>query len=182
MAWQRCARRALTYTHTRILISDVPVHPSFPDLLVDWARSLDYSARSGRIQAITLAALNLLCRDHVCEVTSATITAAPTPVKLADQQVSLPWSAGIAAALLLPSGGRQTVTEGTVSLCDVPFDAAAAGLSDGTMVDLRYDPDDARAMYLISADAWVARAPASAFEHHVPWIELVNSPVLPRGV
>jgi hypothetical protein len=43
-------------------------------------------------------------------------------------------------------------------------------------VDVRYDPDDARVVLLIYNGAYVIRAYAAAFEHHLTWLDLVDEP------
>jgi hypothetical protein len=174
--FEAAAQRALSYIHTRVSPSATPTadDSALPAALADWVWALERSARFGQVLGMTLADLTALARDHMRDATAASVAAAPTPVGLAEQQVSLPWSMGIAAALLLPSAGTHTVAGGTVSLWGVPFDAA--DLPDGARADLRHDPDDARAVYLIAGGAQVIRAPAAAFEHYVPWSELINSP------
>jgi hypothetical protein len=58
----------------------------------------------------------------------------------------------------------------------VAFEVADDGLGDGTPVDVRYDPDDARAVYLMHSGAYVSKASAAAFEHHLSWLDLVSDP------
>ena len=101
----------------------------------------------------------------------------PTPTIFAEQHVSLPWSTGIAAAYLLPFGGKQCVTDGQVELRGVPYAARSSGLTDGMEVELRYDPDDARTIFLVYNGCHVVKAPACAFEGaQVSWFELVGDP------
>ena len=110
-----------------------------------------------------------------------TMIASPTPTVLAGQQVTLPWSAGIAAAYLLPSGGQCAVTNGRVSLWGVPYDAA--GFSENAAVDIRFDPDDARSCFVVYDNHYVIRAWASAFVGaQVTWFDLVENPEQLKGL
>jgi len=99
---------------------------------------------------------------------------------LIERGVSLPWENGIAATLLLPSAGKMMVRDGKVWAFSVPFDAAASGLEDGETVEIRYDPDDARAVYLICGVGRTTRALACAFEHRTNWYELAEDLVFPE--
>jgi hypothetical protein len=109
---------------------------------------------------------------------SATTSAVNPPNMLIVQGVSLPWESGLAATLLLPSAGETIVRDGKVWPFGVPFDAAAGDIPDGQSVDVRYDPMDARYVYLVYKSAHVRRVSASAFEHRVAWAELVDDPAM----
>jgi len=56
----------------------------------------------------------------------------------------------------------------------IPFDVASCGLEDGKQVDVRYDPDDAHAVFGIYDSAVVVQAGACAFEHQVSWLDLLE--------
>jgi len=103
------------------------------------------------------------------------VIASSTPAVLSEQQVTLPWSTGVAAAYLLPSGGQYEVIKGRVSLWGVPYDAA--DLPEKTVVDIRFDPDDARTCFLVHNSHHVVRATASAFiGAQITWFDLVEDP------
>lgn len=123
----------------------------------------------------TLHELRIRLLDYLHDASAATFAVA-TPAWLLEQQVSLPWSNSIAAALLLPSAGVDRVQQRRVWAFGVAFEVTDDDLVDGTPVDVRYDPDDARAVYLIHSGAYVSKAPAAAFEHHLTWLDLVDDP------
>ena len=185
------ALQALFYTHTHITVEDhdlaveertsadkvfIGFPESFKSYLDRWSLSLVASPRS---TLPTLSECLTFLLDYVHTDTAEMTFISPTPSVFAAFQVSLPWSTGIASALYLPPGHVQAVTQGEVELFGVPFDAAGSGLTDGTIVDVRYDPDDARSVYLIHAGHHVTKASASAFEgERRPWLELVADPSL----
>lgn len=97
-----------------------------------------------------------------------------TPMVFVDDDACLPWGHELSSALLLPSGGRQQVTNGIIHLFDVPFDASSAGYADGCVVDVRFDLWDARYVYLVDENTMVRRAPACAFEHRTNWLDVLS--------
>jgi hypothetical protein len=151
---------------------------SLPHHVVSW---LEYQTRktlSDARHGMTLADLRLALLDLLREAPRENGIPRATPIALAESGCSLPWGHGIAAALLLPSGGIHRVHQGMVSLWGVPFDLTASGLPDGKEVDIRYDPDDARRTYAVYDNARVVPAPACAFEHRTTWLELVTDPAV----
>jgi hypothetical protein len=76
----------------------------------------------------------------------------------------------------LPSAGSHTVQQRQIWPFGVPFEVVSDEPADGTPVDVRYDPDDARVVLLIYNGAYVIRAYAAAFEHHLTWLDLVDEP------
>jgi hypothetical protein len=166
------ADRALYYTHCQLLpTTENQMHTSrfvgFPDTFTAWLSTIQ---NVPTLQELRIRLLNYL-HDG-----SATTFAAATPTPLLKQQVSLPWSTGIAAALLLPSAGSHTVQQRQIWPFGVPFEVVSDEPADGTPVDVRYDPDDARVVLLIYNGAYVIRAYAAAFEHHLTWLDLVDEP------
>jgi hypothetical protein len=165
---------SLTYLHIN-LASEVgrgaeTTWAGFPEEMQYWLEQIDQNTKPQTIADLYDYILVKLSQDA-----QERYFAASTPLFLQAYGVSLPWSTGIAAAKLLPSGGQTEVTNGKVYLFGVPFDVP--NVEDGTSVDLRYNPDDARTIYLIHHGAHVSPAPASAFEGvRVSWYELV--PVL----
>ncbi len=100
--------------------------------------------------------------------TRSTLTA------LADQLVSLPWSNGIAAAYLLRSAGTVPIVDGRVVVHQIPFNVPAEDVPNLKSVDVFYDRDDARQVYLVHSGAHVTVAPAAAFTGiRVAWWDVV---------
>jgi hypothetical protein len=176
-------RRALFYIRCRLvgkgkeaiiteqILSDCSIQAhaylGFPDTFVDWLTAIStYSHARVQRGLFDLAKLRFSLLDYLHDEWATANFAAATPSPIAEQFVSLPWSVGIAATLFLPSGGTQNVKLGRVFLFGVPFDAGACGLGDGKEVEIRYDPDDARAIYLIYDGASIVQASACTFEHH----------------
>jgi hypothetical protein len=147
----------------------------FPDDFPDWLSGFDDQTVSPTPHNFTLAALQQHILDYVQDSVEDKAFAQSAPSALSEQGVSLPWSAGIGAVLLLPSAGTHTVRESQIIVSGVPFDAGGDGLEDGATVDVRLDPDDARSVFLIREQAQVVQAYACAFEHRLPWCELLTS-------
>lgn len=172
-------QRVLRYLQTRLVPSNGKEMTDenhdycqgFPDDFGTWVKAIGQRSPPN---SMTLADLRTLMIDYVYDFVAEQTFSASTPSALVEQHVSLPWSRSIAATLLLPSGGTTTLQHGKALLWGVPFDASSSGLDDGTSVDVRYDPDDARSIYIIADHARIASLPAWAFEHHIPWVELVN--------
>lgn len=172
------AQRALRYLHTEVEHEDTACTAAefvgFPEDFADWLGGFDDQTGSPTPHNFTLAALQQHILDYVRDSVEDKAFAQSAPSALSEQGVSLPWSAGIGAVLLLPSAGTHTVREGQIIVSRVPFDARGDGLEDGTTVDVRLDPDDARSVFLIREQAQVVRAYACAFEHRLPWCELTT--------
>lgn len=166
------AMRAMHYMHCRLLkAANEQVYTAqfsvFPEAFRDWLGTIRDTP--------TLYELRLRLLDYLRDEAAETFAVA-TPTVLREQQVSLPWSDGIAAALLLPSAGMDRVQQRRVSAFGVAFEVADDGLGDGIPVDVRYDPDDARTVFLIHSGVYISRACAAAFEHHLSWLDLVSDP------
>jgi hypothetical protein len=166
---------ALTYLHTCLVWeAERGVETAWPGFPEELRPGIEHSTPQ-QSQPLTLAALYNHLLSELGRDAEERFFTAPSPGWSQAQGVSLPWSTGIAATRLLPSGGETQVVDGKVDLFDVPFDASE--LADGTVVERRYDPDDARTLYLIHHGARVTPAPASAFEGaRVSWLELVSDP------
>jgi hypothetical protein len=170
-------RRALHYLQTEVEYAETAYTTGefvgFPDDFADWMTTLGHQMTMHTPEDFTLSAL----REHIVEHIKGWVAdahfATSTPSALSEQQVSLPWSTGVSAALLLPSFGEHTVIDGKVTPYEVPYDARSGGVHDGTVVDCRYDPDDARTIYLVADRAHVTRVYACAFEHRTSWFELI---------
>jgi hypothetical protein len=147
----------------------------FPDGFADWLSELAIQSAEPTPCHVTLAILRQHILDYVRDSVEDKAFAQSAPSALSEQGVSLPWSAGIGAVLLLPSAGTHTVRESQIVVSGVPFDARGAGLEDGATVDVRIDPDDARSVFAICEQARVVQAYACAFEHRLPWCELLTS-------
>jgi hypothetical protein len=172
------AQRTLHYLQMEVEYADpacaVGEFVGFPDDFPDWLSGFDDQTVSPTPHNFTLAALQQHILDYVQDSVEDKAFAQSAPSALSEQGVSLPWSAGIGAVLLLPSAGTHTVRESQIVVSGVPFDARGAGLEDGTTVDVRLDPDDARSVFLIREQAQVVRVYACAFEHRLPWCELTT--------
>lgn len=173
------AQRALRYLHTEVEYEDTACTAGefvgFPDDFPDWLSGFDDPTVSPTPRNFTLDALHQHILDYVRDSVEDKAFAQSAPSALSEQGVSLPWSAGIGAVLLLPSAGTHTVRESQIVVSGVPFDARGAGLEDGATVDVRIDPDDARSVFAICEQARVVQAYACAFEHRLPWCELLTS-------
>lgn len=182
------SQRALMYTRTSNQSADIPdmvpmslstdSTTGLPEKFTAW---LDLQARRlsvTQIRRITLAEIQMMLLDLVCEAMGDDVVARSTPTILADQACSLPWSTGLAAALLMPSAGHYPVSNGRVAPWGIPYDLVETGVADGAIVDVRYDPDDARHVFVIFDGAHVAKAAACAFEHRIMWLELVEHPTV----
>jgi hypothetical protein len=166
------ATRAMHYTHCRLLKATneqvgATQFSGFPEAFPNWLGTIKDTP--------TLHELHMRLLDYLRDDAAETFAAA-APTVLREQHVSLPWSDGIAAALLLPSAGMDRVQQRRVWAFEVAFEVADDGLGDGTHVDVRYDPDDARTVFLIHGGAYVSKASAAAFEHHLTWLDLVSDP------
>jgi hypothetical protein len=166
------ATRAMHYTHCRLLKATneqvgATQFSGFPEAFPNWFSTIKDTP--------TLHELRMRLLDYLRDEAAETFAVA-TPTVFREHHVSLPWADGIAAALLLPSAGMDRVQQRRVWAFGVAFEVADDGLGDGTHVDVRYDPDDARAVYLIHSGAYVSRAYAAAFEHHLTWLDLVGDP------
>jgi hypothetical protein len=165
-------RRALTYTHTEVVEQAVHEQEPLPDPIKQWVSHQEqYSG-----PPLTLKQCQNSLRSYLHELQSELISA-PTPSVLSEQGVSLPWSSGIASALLIPSAGMHEVEQGLITLWGVPYNAIEAGLKNGEVGNVRYDPDDARSIYFILGKAKVAKIEAARFEgERVTWLDLVEEP------
>lgn len=183
-------QRALAYLRTRVhngnsaeLIStSLPTETttSLPPNMLNWLTSQAKNPLATQARIITLSELQATLLELIQEAQKDDVIARSTPAALAEQGCSLPWGRSIAAALLLPSAGTHRVYQCQVSPWGVPFDLSTSGLPEGKEVEIRYDPDDARTIYVTYEGAHVVQAPAKAFEHQATWLELVDSPtVLP---
>jgi hypothetical protein len=132
--------------------------------------------QSNRAQ-LTLTELQALARERVRELQEQQYSIA-TPSELYAERVSLPWSKGIAAAELLPATGPLIVDGGMVHVHGVPYDLPATAMLDGRSVIVRYDPDDARCVWIVHDRAHVVLAYAAGFEHPMPWWELLSNPMV----
>jgi hypothetical protein len=144
-----------------------------PSSIETWLHSLMPTTSS--LPRLSISDLHRRLLDYLRDE-STRVAAVASPGFLLERGVSLPWDAGIAATLLLPSAGNQTVHKGKVWPFGVPFDAAACNLADGQLMDVRYDLHDARSVYLISSGAHIRKALATGFEHKTSWLELVADP------
>jgi hypothetical protein len=171
-------QHALHYTHTHIRVGDntaiaVCKYPAFPENFDEWFASL--ARRPSRNRPIYTDLHNLIL-DYVYDMVADDTFSASTPSKLTERAVSLPWSDGIASTLFLPSSGNHSVLQGKITPFGIPFDVVPCGLEDGKQVDVRYDPDDAHAVFVIYDGAVVVQAGACAFEHPVSWLDLLEDP------
>lgn len=105
-----------------------------------------------------------------------TVSTRTTPSAFAEVGMSLPWGHGLSSALLLPFGGKHQVVQGVIHPFGVPYDVGVVGLTDSSIVDVRFDPWDARFIYVIDDKGKVYQAFACAFEHRVSWLDLVTAP------
>ncbi|MDP9315748.1 MAG: hypothetical protein M3R24_33620 [Chloroflexota bacterium] len=144
----------------------------WPSNFGDWVQAHADQARSASLRSWTLSDVRVRLLEFVQTFMNDSVFAKSTPTTLTVQQCSLPWSGGIASTLLLPSAGTYVVTNKKVIVSGVPYDVALANLADGALVQIYYDPDDARSVFVVHNGAHVFRASASAFEHHVNWYEL----------
>ncbi len=172
---------ALRYTQTNLIEQDAgqkSLSPNLPFHIAEWqeGRLQHQQEIKSKDELPTLQQITQQLLGAFQDVQVTTKTAA-APTVLAEQHVSLPWSTGIAAAYLLPSGGQQRVNGGQIALWGVPYDVTTSGLADGMEVEIRYDPDDARAIFLVYSGGHIVKAPACAFEGaQVSWLELVGDP------
>lgn len=142
-----------------------------PPIVQEWHTAIVTDAVHDH-QPPTVFTLEQRWLDYLQHQAASRVTR-PTFTSLLQQQVSLPWSNSLAAVGLLPSAGQQEVGNGEFVIFGVPFDAQAAGIAEGARVEVRYDPDDARTVFLIIAERQVIRAEASAFEGpRIPWSEV----------
>ena len=129
--------------------------------------------------AVTVSQLRQLVVEFFHDA-ALTVSSKATPSVFAEASTSLPWGHEIASALLLPTVGQQQVHGGVISVFAVPYDVAALGMTDGSRVDVRFDPWDARWVYIVEAYAQVRRVAAIGFEHRTTWFELLRKPELLR--
>lgn len=180
-------RRALAYLHTSLQAIPANVGPptaspgyvGWPENFSAWLHHLRQRAeRLPSARLWTMADLSMLLLDYLEGTMLEGTAARTTPKYLQEQNCSLPWSTGIGAALLLSSAGVLQISSGLIKVWGIPYDLRASGVPDGTAVDVRYDPDDARQIHIVQGRAVVAQAPACAFEHRTDWYELVEDPAL----
>ena len=179
-------QRALSYLHIKLRAASSSVQPptasavyvGWPESFAAWLMHLQ--PRYERLPAArqwTIADLSDMLLDYIQESMLTGVATRTTPTALQEQECSLPWGTGIGAVLLLPSAGTVPVRDNRIAVWGIPYDLATA-MPDNTMVDVRYDPDDARQVYAVIGRASVVVATASAFEHRTPWTELVESYVV----
>lgn len=152
-------------------------YPGWPEGFEVWVNHQQRATRSPHA-VWTIAELRNGLIEYVQETLLPTIAARTTPLTLQMADCSLPWSSGIGVVGLLPSGGHSQVSNNRVHLWGVPFDLFGEAIADGTTVNVRYDPDDARRVYAVVGQAKVVIAVASAFEHQMSWADLIST----RGI
>jgi len=163
--------KALFYTHTTL--AEVSPDMPLPSIIQEWLGAFANDLQQNLVPIPTIFELEQALLEYIQQATRSKVTTA-TSKKLLKQQVSLPWSSSIAAAGLLPSGGRYVVQDGGVNIYGVPFEVTSEDLN-GKEVDVHYDLDDARSVYLIVDGIYVHQAFAGAFEGpRIPWIEIVD--------
>jgi hypothetical protein len=175
--------RALQYLHITPLSTASYVEPSsvnygffgWPETFASWLQHLQQRIEQGSSSRVwTIDNFNTLLLEYLEEAMLKDVALQATPQPLQERNCSLPWSTGISAALLLQSAGVLRVRSGLIEVSGVPYEIEASDLLDGTAVDVRYDPDDARQIYLVQGRASIVSASARSFEHRIPWSELVD--------
>jgi hypothetical protein len=175
--------RALSYLHVALqpasandLADDTATYRSWPGDFFGWITHLqERAARSFYSPPWTIGMLRMAVIEWIEETLLPDVAVRATPAALQEDHCSLPWSTGIGAVLLLPSAGMKRVHDGRIEVWNVPYALGEDVILDATMVDVRYDPDDARRIFLVTGSADVTPVHAEAFEHHVPWSELLDN-------
>jgi len=177
------SRRALSYLHTKLVPTPQTDAPDdddgylgWPDDFAGWLEHLRQRVPNLRSsQRWTITELNTMIAEYAQEALLRDISARSTSLELQQADCSLPWSTGIAAALLLPSAGILSTQSGRINVWGVPYEAPEGNLEGGQLVDVRYNPDDARRVYAVVGQASIVVAVASAFEHQMSWADLVST-------
>lgn len=149
----------------------------WPETFTTWLQGLQQDSEC-RLAAPrwTIADFSAMLIEYIEDSMLTSVAARTTPTTLQEQDCSLPWSTGIGAVLLLPSAGTVQIYKNRMEVWSIPYDIAVDAIPDGTIVDVRYDPDDARQVYAIIGRAHVVVETASAFEHRMNWHELIANP------
>ena len=181
---------AFVYTHCQCVPSnktdaanvldaseDTPLWYGLPGDFTEWLAYIGDGFINARRRPTTVAELRTRLLDYFQELTEQMATRS-TPSFLSSQGVSLPWSQDAAAVLLLPSAGVHVLNGQEVYVFGVPYRRSSPSQRTSTSADIRFDPDDARLVYLVHNSASIEVAHARDFEHPAAWIELVDDPSL----
>jgi hypothetical protein len=164
-------QQALAYLATRLVTEPSPSftpHPTVERWIEERRRAFNPDSPLPTLGALTTYLLDFLAEQQEKMQTTS------TPIALTDQLVSLPWSTGIAAAYLLRSAGTLPIIDGRVMVHHIPFNVPGDDVSKAKSVDVFYDRDDARQVYLVHSGAHVTVAPATAFTGiRVAWWDVV---------
>lgn len=176
-------QRALAYLHIELRPKEDcseyvagTEYSGWPEIFTTWIQQLQQQIeRQPLAHRWTMAELNSLLLDHIKDSLRADTSSRATPTTLQEQDCSLPWSTGISAALLLPSAGRVQISSSTLEVRGIPYGLTIDLVPGNSTVDVRYDPADARQVYVVIGQARVKGAIASAFEHRTSWYDLVDN-------
>lgn len=175
--------RALHYTRTKLQFVDadkIELQASTKELWIDLPEKVVswLQFQKQRLSVIgdlrwTIADIRTTLLDLVYETAAQAASSIATPNALIERQCSLPWNNGIAGALLLPRVKSYTIFDQCIDVYGVSYHLVGQEISN-SIINIHYDPDDARHIFVIHNGAHVIKMPARAFEHPMTWYELVG--------